>query len=101
MTSIVALTVFGRELPDARFLLVIAGLALVFLVLNRNGGLAQRSSVGEGRQHQCKRCGHRFQPQRKVLEDDGDVEKFYNDRCPNCGWDLDWGKPDAFGNRQH
>ena len=93
-----AFAVFGIKVPELGLLAPLLIVAVLFLLFNRNGGLgadsAEGGEVGTGRMFQCTRCGRNFQPASKQKLPNGQVRSEYDDRCPNCGWDLDWGDAD-------
>lgn len=93
-----ALEFFGFTIPSSGFALAVAALMILFLLANRNGGLdaggGRGGRTGRGRMYQCTRCGRNFQPEQVELLAGGQTRVSYDDRCPNCGWDLEWGDAD-------
>jgi len=91
---------FGRPLPKAGIGVAIAVFIVLFFVMSRNGGLGDTAGsgrggrVGRGRMHQCTRCGVNYQPEQVELLSTGNTRTLYDERCPNCGWELDWKDPD-------
>ena len=49
---------------------------------------------GHGRRYQCTRCGRNYYAEQIEHMGNGQERRVVNDRCPNCGWDLDWGDAD-------
>ena len=90
---VIVLAFLGRDLPNPGFALV--GLLLLggFVLYSRNN-ISTGNVQGHGRMYRCERCGRDFQPERVELLSTGDTRHFIDDRCPGCGWDLDWGDPD-------
>ncbi len=94
--------IFGHKIPPVGTSVVVVIAIVLFFLLSRNGGLdggggGRGGRVGRGRVVQCTRCGRNYQPQQVELMASGDVRNYYDDRCPNCGWDLDWGNADKKG----
>ena len=73
--------------------------AVVFFLMSRNGGLSDPAAsgaqgrVGKGRMYRCERCATMFQPEQVEMLASGKRRTLYDERCPNCGWELDWKDP--------
>lgn len=96
--NLLALELFGRTLPTPGFGVAAAVFMVVFFLMSRNGGLNAGGSaggrpVGRGRMYQCDRCGTSFQPEKVELLSNGQTRSLHDERCPNCGWDIDWREP--------
>lgn len=88
----------GQEVPGAGISLVVLALMVgVFIVSRSEGGRGEPRHVTHGPVHHCQRCGREFQTEQIELLASGDVKRWIDDRCPNCGWDLDWGSPNKPG----
>jgi len=99
---VLAAEFMGRSIPSSGIGLVAVGFVVIFFLMSRNGGLGDSGAkgggrTGRGRVHQCTRCGTNFQPEQVDVVGNGQVRTQYDDRCPNCGWDLDWGDADRPG----
>lgn len=97
--ALMGVEVLGRDLPSSSFVIALILLGILFLVFNRNGGLQETAGggagkTGRGRVFQCTRCGRNFQPEQVELLAGGNTRVTYDDRCPGCGWDLEWGDAD-------
>jgi hypothetical protein len=90
---VLAITLFGREVPSigAGFLIF---LVMVGIFLASRWDAGSGNVTGRGRMYECKRCGVDFQPEKVELLQTGDTRHFIDERCPHCGWDLEWGDPD-------
>jgi hypothetical protein len=96
-----AAQVFGHDFPAPGIGVIALIFVVGFFVVSRSAGEAGVDlggngprRRGSGRMHQCRRCGRNFQPEQVELLDNGEVRKWIDDRCPGCGWDVDWGNPD-------
>jgi hypothetical protein len=99
---LLAVELFGRSLPEPGFAVVVFVLIALFFLINRSSPdqtIAPNGprQSGTGRQHECQRCGRRFQPERVELLSSGDVRRWIDDHCPGCGWDIDRGEPNKPG----
>ncbi len=101
MIALAAIELYGR--PVSTPVLILGGVAflILFFMVAADGGLgdgtgagARGGAVRRGRMYRCQRCGTRFQPERVELLSSGDTRTTFDERCPNCGWELDWGDPD-------
>lgn len=96
-----AVELFGRDLsdmPEPGVALVVAlAIAGIFIANRVSGDVPQGNRVGRGEVHRCKRCGRDFQPEQVELLSNGEIRRWIDDHCPNCGWDLDWGSPNKPG----
>ena len=88
---------FGHELPAPGVAVAIVVLMVGAFFASRGSGEGGERVVGHGRMHRCPRCGRDFQIEQVELLSSGDVRRWIDDRCPNCGWDLDWGSPNKPG----
>ena len=88
-----AIVLFGREFPPVLVGAVIALILFGYVAMSRSSprGLGV---AGHGQMFECKRCGRHFQPEKEERLDNGEVHHFINEKCPQCGWDLEWGDPD-------
>jgi len=97
MSGIFAAEIFGHSLPVPSIGVVVVFFVVGFFLLSRNGGGAEGGvhpgKAGRGRMHRCQRCGRDFQPEQIELLGNGEIRQWIDDRCPNCGWDVDWGSP--------
>lgn len=94
MAEIFALEVFGRDLPSPGLAVAVILLVAAAFLVNRSDKSGNAGETGTGMQFECRRCGVEFQPEKVELLDSGDVRKYRDERCPHCGWELDWGDPD-------
>jgi hypothetical protein len=89
---------FGQEVPGIGMSAVVLILMVgVFLVSRSSGGGGDLRHATSGQMHRCRRCGRDFQTEQVELLASGDVKRWIDDRCPNCGWDLEWGSPNKPG----
>ena len=88
-----ATELFGHDVPAPGIAIAVIALMVGFFIVSRNDPRTGAESVGRGQMHRCKRCGRDFQPERVELLKNGDVHHFIDERCPGCGWDLEWGDP--------
>jgi len=95
VTTVLALHVFGHAVPTGGPAIAVAALVLGFFAVSRSDGKSgtKPGRVGRGRMHTCHRCGRQFQPEQVELLSTGEVREWIDERCPNCGWELDWGEP--------
>ncbi len=105
MMTVLGLEIAGREVPQVGGVsaLVVGGIVLIFL-MSRAGALGGSGSgkgqVGEGQRYHCQRCGNHYFAQTAEAMPGGKVRRQFNDKCPNCGWDKDWGDSDRSGHKQ-
>lgn len=91
--GLLALELFGYSLPSPGIAAVLVlGIAAFFLVNRSNSG-QEIDQTATGKAYECKRCGAEFQIDHVELLPSGDVHRFRNEACPECGWRLGSGDP--------
>lgn len=88
-----AVELFGHDLPSPGVAVVILIFFVGVFLVSRGQDGRHEGQVERGRKYECERCGREYQIEHVELLASGDVRRWIDDRCPNCGWDKDWGAP--------